>query len=223
MDIVRHAAGSVQMLWGDSSLLFLEMLPVLALREAGLEVVGRGSTPMELREEIRRSRPDLCVLDARLFREAPRQFCDELSVRLGQTRLAVFADDLTDVQLDQLLLHNVHGVLSKRDSLQALTDQLRRLSQKDRVVTQQLSHRIEKDAQGRYQVVTQEEMSRLTDRQLAVLVQLATGRSVREIAEEMQLSEKAVESHKFRLMNRLGFHNRVELCRWAIREGLIDA
>jgi DNA-binding NarL/FixJ family response regulator len=223
MDIVRTAQESIQLVWGDSSVLFLDLLPTAALREEGVVVVARGSTPAEIKEELRRCRPEVCLLDARIFREASRQFCDELPVRLGQTRLAVFAEDLTDTQLDQLLTHKVHGILSRRDSLQTLTQQLKRLKQKERVVSEQLSHRLDRDAAGNYRVVSQTRMSKLTDKQLEVLVQLATGRPVKAIADELRLSEKAVESHKFRLMNRLGFHNRVELCRWAIREGLIDA
>ena len=225
MDVVRTAAAqdSIQVVWGDSSVLLLDLLPISALRDEGVEVIARGSSAAEIREELRRSRPDVCLLDAKIFRDAPRSFCEELSVRLGQTHLAVFAEDLTDVQLDQLLCHRVQGILSRRDSLQTLTLQLRRLRQKERVISEQLSHRIERGPDGNYRVVSQARMSKLTDKQLEVLVQLAIGRSVKTIADELQLSEKAVESHKFRLMNRLGFHNRVELCRWAIREGLIDA
>jgi DNA-binding NarL/FixJ family response regulator len=43
---------------------------------------------------------------------------------------------------------------------------------------------------------------------------------VKEVAKSMVLSERAIESHKYRIMQKLGIHDRVELARYAIREGL---
>lgn len=62
----------------------------------------------------------------------------------------------------------------------------------------------------------------LTPRQLEVLTYLAEGKTVKEVAQVMHLSQKSVDSHKYRIMNRLHIHDRVHLSRLAIREGLID-
>lgn len=65
------------------------------------------------------------------------------------------------------------------------------------------------------------ELTLLTSRQLEVLRHLARGDSVKEIARQMHLSQKSVDSHKYRIMSKLGIHDRVELARFAIREGLM--
>jgi len=64
--------------------------------------------------------------------------------------------------------------------------------------------------------------SLLTPRQLEVLTFLAEGKSVKEVAQVMHLSQKSIDSHKYRIMNRLHVHDRVHLARIAIREGLIE-
>jgi DNA-binding NarL/FixJ family response regulator len=66
-------------------------------------------------------------------------------------------------------------------------------------------------------------LAQFTPRQLQLLCQLATGASVKEVARSLHLSPKSVDSHKYRIMQRLGIHDRVELARFAIREGLIEA
>jgi DNA-binding NarL/FixJ family response regulator len=66
-------------------------------------------------------------------------------------------------------------------------------------------------------------MEKLTDRQWDVLLRIAEGRRVAEVAQALSISEKAVESHKHRIMRVVGAADRVDLCRWAIREGLIEA
>lgn len=77
--------------------------------------------------------------------------------------------------------------------------------------------------QGEYQVKTHSYLSTLTLRQLQVLRHLVRGESVKEVAKTMTLSERAIESHKYRIMQKLGIHDRVELARFAIREGLMPA
>jgi DNA-binding NarL/FixJ family response regulator len=62
----------------------------------------------------------------------------------------------------------------------------------------------------------------LTKRQLDVLRQLALGHSVKEVASSMHLSPKSVDNHKYRIMQRLDIHDRVQLARYAIREGLVE-
>ena len=53
-----------------------------------------------------------------------------------------------------------------------------------------------------------------------MLRHLARGESAKEVAKSMVLSERAIESHKYRIMQKLGIHDLVELARYAIREGL---
>ena len=62
----------------------------------------------------------------------------------------------------------------------------------------------------------------LTSRELQILMHLALGDSVKEVAVKLGLTPKSAESCKYRIMKKLGIHNRVLLCRYAIREGLIE-
>lgn len=61
----------------------------------------------------------------------------------------------------------------------------------------------------------------LTTRELEVLKLLAAGRSVRDCAQHMHLSESTVDNHKTRLMKKLQIHKVTELTHVAIRDGLI--
>lgn len=63
----------------------------------------------------------------------------------------------------------------------------------------------------------------LTLRQIQILIQLASGHSVPTVARKLFIARKTVESHKYRIMLHLGLDTNVELCRFAIRHGLIVA
>lgn len=66
-------------------------------------------------------------------------------------------------------------------------------------------------------------IDQLTKAQRDVLLHLAAGLTVAEVALRLDRSEKSVDSHKYRLMRLLGVSDRLDLARLAIREGLIDA
>ena len=62
----------------------------------------------------------------------------------------------------------------------------------------------------------------ITDREREVLVLIGEGLMNKEIAEELSISVKTVESHRENIMNKLNLHSRTELVKFAIRKGLID-
>jgi DNA-binding NarL/FixJ family response regulator len=63
----------------------------------------------------------------------------------------------------------------------------------------------------------------LTPREQEVLKLIAEGHSGREIAELLVVSPKTVERHRANLLEKLGMKDRLELARYAIRTGLIEA
>ncbi len=65
--------------------------------------------------------------------------------------------------------------------------------------------------------------TKLSDRELEVMLLLAEGHSIKESAKLLQLAESTVENHKFRLMRKLGVHRFTDVMRLAIRAGLISA
>jgi DNA-binding NarL/FixJ family response regulator len=63
----------------------------------------------------------------------------------------------------------------------------------------------------------------LTDRQIQVLKMVAEGHRTREVAKQLGLSIKTIESHRSEIMKRLRIHDVVSLVRFSIRVGLIPA
>ncbi len=61
----------------------------------------------------------------------------------------------------------------------------------------------------------------LTDREREILNLVAAGHSNREIAQILNISEHTVHNHRARLMEKLGVHNRLELLKYALRQGIV--
>ncbi len=63
----------------------------------------------------------------------------------------------------------------------------------------------------------------LTDREKETLCLAAAGNTNREIAEILRLSERTIHNVRARLMEKLGFHDRMELLKYALRRGIVSA
>ena len=62
----------------------------------------------------------------------------------------------------------------------------------------------------------------LTSRELEVLRLVATGRSNKEIAAELAISERTARTHVSRILRKLGLSSRTQAALWAVREGLVE-
>lgn len=207
----------------DSNKLTAESIAWCLQAYGGFRTVTAVSTTAELIQIIRSQRPQTVLICEKLMVKALRDVFSELAVRLGETRIAVFGDGLTDRQLDLIVNNRVTGVLSREDSMKKISEQLSQISAGQAVLSDNLNARVQLTRDGHFHCSASSQMQKLTDRQWDVLLKIAEGRRVSEVAEALSISEKAVESHKYRIMRAVGATDRVDLCRWAIREGLIEA
>ncbi len=185
--------------------------------------VSSVSTAGELLQAVRSSRPRIVLVGERLIATCLRELFSELAVRLGETIVVVFADGLTDRQLDLVVHNRVSGLLSRQDSMRSISDMLTRAAAGQLVLSEHLADRIQVAPDGTFRCTASAQLKKLTDRQWDVLLRIADGGRVAEVAAALDISEKAVEAHKYRIMRAIGANDRVDLCRWAIREGLIEA
>ena len=63
----------------------------------------------------------------------------------------------------------------------------------------------------------------LTPREVQIVALIAGGETSRQIAQRLTISTKTVERHRENVMAKLQIHNRAELTRYAVRQGLVDA
>jgi DNA-binding NarL/FixJ family response regulator len=66
------------------------------------------------------------------------------------------------------------------------------------------------------------DQQQLTDREQVAAVLLAYGHTNRDVARELHVSVRTVESERARIMRKLGIKRRVELVRWALQRGLLQ-
>lgn len=173
------------------------------------ELVGRGDI-------------DVVMIAALPSKSDPFAMAREVRQASPSTKVLFVGADPPDILLDVAMACTPAGYLVDDEPLGAVATAIRRVHAGQQFFSDSIARRLERHPiSGVCRSNGLGKISRLTDRQLEVLRLLAVGRSVKEVASEMRLSVKSIDSHKYRIMNKLGIHDRVELARFAIREGLV--
>jgi len=182
---------------------------------ADIEVVGEAEDGRQAVEEAKRCAPDVILMDLRLPRlsgvEATRQI---LAAQPGVgivilTTADAEAEVLTAVEAGAL------GYVAKTSRKEELLEAIRSIARGDAWLPPHLTRRLLTHLKPRPAPGT------LTHREQDVLMLLARGRSNREIARELGVTDITVRTHVTHVLGKLGVHNRVEAALHALRAGMV--
>jgi len=208
----------------DEQPILLEALTARLQESPEFEVIGSFTHSDRAFFEIMNQRPDLVMMDLELPGRGAIEVAEQIASRLPATRTMLFTQYDTDIFIDIAIRLGVGGYLLKTEPVSRVVEAILQVSKGETFFSDRIQERLHYDRESRqYVVKTQSFFSGLTLRQIQVLRHLARGESVKEVAKVMMLSERAIESHKYRIMQKMGIHDRVVLTRFAIREGLMPA
>src|SRR5215211_304502 len=186
-------------------------LDVVAEVGDGAEAVQRA-----LSEDI-----DLAVLDVTMPRLTGLQGARELSRRRPELRVLILSMHDNEQYLFEALRAGASGYVLKSAADRDLVEACRAAMRGEPFVYPRgVAALIREYLDAARQGAGGEDP--LTARELEVVKLIAESHTTREIAEELVISEKTVERHRANILEKLGFHDRVELTRYAIRRGLVE-
>lgn len=205
----------------DDHLMLVDSLVSRFHRDTDIEVVGTATNADDGLSLILETEPDVVILDVELPGRGSFDIAEEISSRLKNTRMIFLTGYLSDIFIELALRVNAVGYLLKGEPIESLIHAIKKAARGEYCFSQSVQERLIYDQKkNRYSIQSQSMLASLTSRQIEVLRHLARGKSVKEVARSMHLSEKSIDSHKYRIMHKLGIHDRVELARYSIREGL---
>jgi DNA-binding NarL/FixJ family response regulator len=195
-------------------------LRLLLDRQPDMEVVAEAADGIEAVELALRVRPDICILDVAMPRMTGLQATVE--IRTHAPGIAVLLLSMHDDEryLFEALQAGAAGYVLKREADQALVEAVRAVSRGEPFMTNAAERSLIREWMADDSSGPAEP---LTLREREVLKLIAEAHTNREIGEVLHLAEKTVESHRANLLRKLGMRDRVELVRYAIRRGLIEA
>lgn len=177
-----------------------------------VDVVGEAATVAEAIALIARVSPQVVLLDVHL----PDGGGMAVIAGVGETATRFLALSVSDAAEDVIgvIRAGARGYVTKSIAAEELVDAVHRIADGDAVFSPRLAGFV-LDAFRSETPVADEELDRLTPREREVLRLLARGYAYKEIAGELFISLKTVETHASAVLRKLQLSNRRELSRWA--------
>jgi DNA-binding NarL/FixJ family response regulator len=187
----------------------------------GYEVVATARDGRECLVRARVTRPDVIVMDLNI--PAPGGVECTRQLMAERPELAILVMSASGERDDVLgaIKAGAKGYVLKSASKKELTDAVRRTAAGEAVFTPVLAGLV----LGEYRRMAManhegEDVPELTARETEILRLVATGLSYRDIADRLVVSHRTVQNHVQNVLHKLELHNRVELARYAIEQGL---
>lgn len=191
------------------------------LAGAGFDVVAVAADGDQAIARFPAARPQVVVLDLQIPGPGGVEVAERVLRHDPSARVLILSASGEQDDVLAAVKAGATGYLVKSASREELVDAVRRTAAGDPVFTPGLAGLV----LGEYRRLSDPSPSdpavpQLTERETEVLRMVATGMSYKQIAERLVLSHRTVQNHVQNTLRKLQLHNRVELTRWAIEQGL---
>ncbi|VXB04486.1 DNA-binding response regulator [Nocardioides sp. AX2bis] len=190
------------------------------LAAAGFTVVAVAATGAEAVARFPAARPQVVVLDLQIPPPSGVEVTGQVLAHDPSARVLILSASGEQDDVLAAVKAGATGYLVKSASREELVDAVRRVARGEAVFTAGLAGLVLGEYRRLSEPAAGPERPQLTERETEVLRMVATGLSARQIADRLVLSHRTVQNHVQNTLRKLQLHNRVELTRWAIEQGL---
>lgn len=186
-----------------------------------IRVVGEAATSEEAHAQTLAKDPRVLLLDIDMPGKDCFQLIAELHRERPQTEVLVLSGSVADRMIVASRQMGAKGYVAKVDRPESVIEAIRSIASGGTYYSPSVQVRFAPEGVRRGSGGTKSD--RLSDRELEVLRYIGRGFAKKQIADMMSISVKTVDKHVTTVMDKLDIHDRVELARYAIREGFIKA
>ena len=183
-------------------------------------VIGESSNGRDAVRETRRLKPDVVIMDMSMPELNGAEATQRIISDCPETRVLVLSMHNDSRYVQRMLQAGASGYLLKDSAPEELGAAIAVLRKKGVYLSSGITGVVVEDYVRRL-ANGSDAKSVLSSREREVLQLIAEGRSTTEIAKLLNLSTKTVESHRKRVMDKLGLYSVAELTRYAISQGIV--
>lgn len=208
----------IRVLLAEDHRLVRQSLRMLLERE-GLAVVGEAGDGHEAAQLALKLQPDVAVLDISMERLNGLDAVQAIHEAAPRTRCVILTVHNEEPYLLNALRAGAKGYVLKTHAAEDLIHAIREAARGGIFLSPEISRALVQAYQAGATAVPEP----LSPRERQVLQLIAEGRTTKEAAALLHISTKTAETHRTRIMEKLGIHETAGLVRYAIRRGVIQA
>jgi DNA-binding NarL/FixJ family response regulator len=186
-----------------------------------LQVIGEAETVKEAIAGIVRLRPDVVIVDVHLPDGGGRAIISKVLEQWPEARFLALSVSDSAEDVVAVIRAGARGYVTKSINAAELIDAVRRVYDGDAVFSPRLAGFVLDAFSGHLPAPIDPELDQLTSREQEVMRLIARGYTYREVASQLHLSVKTVETHVSAVLRKLQLSNRHELTAWATDRRLL--
>jgi DNA-binding NarL/FixJ family response regulator len=211
----------LRILLADDHTLIRDGLKALINVQQDMEVVGEAGDGMLAYKVAKELQPDLIVMDVSLPELSGAKSTERIKHELPGVKILALTVHEDKGYLRQLIQAGASGYVLKRAAAEDLIHAIRAIAGGGVYVDPAMMSKVVGSTRLR-SLDEALKTNNLSERETEVLRLIALGYSNKEIAAQLDISIKTVETYKARLMEKLDLHSRVDIVRYALRQGLMQ-
>lgn len=190
--------------------------------QPGIEVCGEVSNGKEAIERVKQDKPNLIVLDLTMPELDGLEATHKIREECPETDILILSMHFAEELARDLIRSGARGYILKTDADVELLTAIHRIRQRGTFFTAQLADTMTECFVREPVEVGPIAGAPLTPREVQIVEFLARGKSNKEVASQLGVSTRTIESHRTHIMRKMKFTSFSELVRFAIRNSLID-
>ena len=187
-----------------------------------VEVVGEARTGRDALELVRSTLPNIVLMDIAMTELGGLEALPRITKDFPSVKVIILSAHASEEYVIRALREGASGYMLKDSATTELELAINSVIQGKIYLSPSISRTVIDDYLQRVSGAVSP-LEQLTSRQREILQLIAEGKNTKEIAAELNISIKTVESHRLQLMDRLDIHDIPGLVRYAIRNGLVSA
>ncbi|MEW6734115.1 MAG: response regulator transcription factor [Acidobacteriota bacterium] len=212
----------IRILITDDHTLFRECIHHMLDAVQDMEVIGEAANTREALNKVQELAPDVILMDIGMPGRSSIEAVQQIKKTHPNTKI-IFLTMYDDQEyIIQCLKASADGYVLKDTPSSQLINGIREVTRGGQFISPLLLKKVMGDFLGDRKLTgLNPDYERLTTREREILKLLAEGNSIKEIAANLDISERTAAVHKTNLMRKLNIHSRTELVKFAIRNKLI--
>lgn len=192
-------------------------LTLMIDREPDLMVCGEAKDALTAMQSVAAANPDIVVVDISLSGPDGLELLKNIRVSWPHLPVLILSMHDESIYAERALRAGAQGYIMKQEATEKVLVALRRILNREIYVSERIANRMLQRYIGGASAGGPSLITGLTDRELEVFRLIGQGHSTRQIADELHLSVKTVESYQAHIKDKLALHNARELVQHAIR------
>ncbi len=213
---------TTRVLLADDHKILRQGLQTLLQNEPDIEVVGQADNGRDAIELAKELQPDVVIMDVAMPDVSGVEATRELLNAVPTAKVVALSMHSDQRFVAGMLAVGASGYLLKNAAFEELALSIRTVVANELYLSPGITGVVVKDYLNRLGRAQRTGAPALSSRETEVLRLIAEGRTTAEIAEDLQISVKTVETHRRQVMEKLDLHSIANLTKHALRIGLVS-